>query len=443
MGCFYHESAWITGLAEALSYKTHFLTAHQGNELVGGLALAEVPGLLGGHRLVSFPFSFVAGAMTSDAAAETLLAEGARDLASRTGAKRVELKRLGDAHPVGQGFERSTRYTTYQVATAGGEEALWKRLHRTSTQQRIKKGEKAGVQVVEGRSEEDWLAMARLEEEIQRGHGVPAPPRRLFTQLGRRLQEQGLADLYLARIPSGAIVAGYVIGLLGFGKSAGMFQTAAAASAALGLYSFALPHTPPSKKSGAVTMRDILGLDALALMKERSFAIFVLGSFLICIPLQFYYGLAGTFLSEIGVANVESKMTLGQWSEIGFMLVMPFFFARLGVKWMLLIGMFTWALRYVLFAFGDAHALVWMVYLGIIVHGTAGLFDPGWRGKATLELSNLGRMPVALYPGMRICSFTFEQLTTPSSMPYHKKASNKYAGQTRPLASKLVSETAK
>lgn len=81
--------------------------------------------------------------------------------------------------------------------------------------------------------------------------------------------------------------------------------------------------------------------------------------------------------------------------------------------------------------------------IGIIVHGTAGLFDPGWRGKATLELSNLGRMPVALYPGMRICSFTFEQLTTPSSVPYHKKASNKYAGQERPLASKLASETSK
>lgn len=81
--------------------------------------------------------------------------------------------------------------------------------------------------------------------------------------------------------------------------------------------------------------------------------------------------------------------------------------------------------------------------IGIIVHGTAGLFDPGWRGKATLELSNLGRMPVALYPGMRICSFTFEQLSTPSSMPYYKKASNKYAEQERPLASKLASETSK
>lgn len=78
--------------------------------------------------------------------------------------------------------------------------------------------------------------------------------------------------------------------------------------------------------------------------------------------------------------------------------------------------------------------------IGIIVHGTAGLFDPGWRGKATLELSNLGRLPVALYPGMRICSFTFEQLSSPVSVPYYKKASNKYAGQMSPLASKLTAE---
>jgi dCTP deaminase len=78
--------------------------------------------------------------------------------------------------------------------------------------------------------------------------------------------------------------------------------------------------------------------------------------------------------------------------------------------------------------------------IGIIVHGTAGLFDPGWRGKATLELSNLGRMPVALYPGMRICSFTFEQVSTPVSVPYYKKPGNKYSGQTKPLASKLVGE---
>jgi nucleoside transporter len=167
----------------------------------------------------------------------------------------------------------------------------------------------------------------------------------------------------------GWIVAGSAIGLLGFGTSAGMFQTAAASSLLLGLYSFALPHTPPSAAGGPVTMRDILGLDALALMKERSFAIFVLGSFLICIPLQFYYGLAGTFLSEIGVSNVPAKMTLGQWSEIGFMLLMPFFFVRLGVKWMLIVGMIAWTVRYALFALGDAGSGMWMLYVGILLHG--------------------------------------------------------------------------
>ncbi len=151
----------------------------------------------------------------------------------------------------------------------------------------------------------------------------------------------------------GWIVAGFAIAALGFSTSAGMFQAAAAASVVLGLYSFALPHTPPTSVGQAVTMRDILGLDALALMKERSFLIFVLGSFLICIPLQFYYGLAGTFLSEIGVPNVPAKMTLGQMSEIFFMLVMPIFFVRLGVKWMLIVGMAAWALRYVLFAWGE------------------------------------------------------------------------------------------
>ena len=167
----------------------------------------------------------------------------------------------------------------------------------------------------------------------------------------------------------GWIVAGYAITLLGFGKSSGMFLTAAAASAVLGVYSLALPHTPPVKTGGAVTMRDILGLDALALMKERSFAIFVLGSFLICIPLQFYYGLAGTFLSEIGVANVESIMPFGQWSELGFMLLMPVLFARLGVKWMLIVGMIAWTLRYTLFALGDAGPGFWMLLVGILLHG--------------------------------------------------------------------------
>jgi nucleoside transporter len=167
----------------------------------------------------------------------------------------------------------------------------------------------------------------------------------------------------------GWIVAGYVIDTLGYGKSAGMFQAAAVASIALGLYSLMLPHTPPSKLGHAISARDVLGLDALKLMKERSFAIFVIGSFLICIPLQFYYAFTNPFLSEIGVSSPTSKMTLGQWSEIGFMLVMPWFFVRLGVKKMLIVGMAAWALRYFLFAHGNNDTFVWMLYLGILLHG--------------------------------------------------------------------------
>jgi nucleoside transporter len=167
----------------------------------------------------------------------------------------------------------------------------------------------------------------------------------------------------------GWIVAGYVIDLLGYGRSAGMFQAAAVASFALGLFSLALPHTPPARLGHAIAARDVLGLDALKLMKDRSFTIFVLGSFLICIPLQFYYAFANAFLSEIGVANPTSKMTLGQWSEILFMLVMPWFFVRFGVKWMLIVGMLSWSTRYALFAYGNGGELMWMLWVGIALHG--------------------------------------------------------------------------
>ena len=166
----------------------------------------------------------------------------------------------------------------------------------------------------------------------------------------------------------GWIVAGLLIGTLGLEATAMPLRLAAAGSVALGVFCLALPHTPPQKQSRA-KLADILGLDALKLLGERSFAIFVLGSFLICIPLQFYYAFANLFLNELHVTNAAGKMTLGQMSEIFFMLVMPWFFRRLGVKYMLLVGMAAWTARYVLFAYGNSSDLVWMLYAGILLHG--------------------------------------------------------------------------
>jgi len=167
----------------------------------------------------------------------------------------------------------------------------------------------------------------------------------------------------------GWIVAGWIVGFMKVEDTAIPLQIAAACSALLGVVAFFLPHTPPKSLGREVKVRDVLGLDALSLMKDRSFAIFVLGSLLICIPLAFYYGFTNAFLNAQGIVNAAGKQTMGQMSEVFFMLVMPFFFVRLGVKKMLLVGMAAWALRYVLFAFGNADELVFMYYGGILLHG--------------------------------------------------------------------------
>ena len=146
----------------------------------------------------------------------------------------------------------------------------------------------------------------------------------------------------------GWIAAGLLVGFLHLEDKNTALQIGAAASAVLGLYCLSLPHTPPANPTGRVNLRAILGVDALSMMKNWSFAIFVIGSFLICIPLQFYYGFTNQFLNDIHVDNAAGKMTIGQMSEIFFMLVMPVFFVRLGVKYMLLVGMVAWAARYVL-----------------------------------------------------------------------------------------------
>ena len=167
----------------------------------------------------------------------------------------------------------------------------------------------------------------------------------------------------------GWIAAGILVGVMKVEAANVPMVIGATASVIMGIFCLTLPHTPPKAVGEPVSIRAILGLDALELMKNRSFAVFAIGSFLICIPLVFYYNLTNGFLNELKVENAAGKMTMGQMSEIFFMLVFPFFFSRFGIKKMLLVGMFAWTARYFLFAYGDSQSLVWMLYLGIILHG--------------------------------------------------------------------------
>ncbi|WP_299185088.1 MFS transporter [uncultured Aquimarina sp.] len=177
----------------------------------------------------------------------------------------------------------------------------------------------------------------------------------------------------------GWIIAGLVISYVFHWDSAegvanGMlkntFLMTAIASAILGVFSFTLPKTPPKiGKDQKVTISDILGLDAIKLLKDKNFLMFFLASILICIPLAFYYQHAGQFLGEIGVANPAAKMTIGQISEVLFMLLLPFFFKKFGFKKTILVGMLAWTIRYLLFAYGNSGELAFMLIVGIALHG--------------------------------------------------------------------------
>ena len=167
----------------------------------------------------------------------------------------------------------------------------------------------------------------------------------------------------------GWIVAGLANGFLGWSFKLNIFMLAGASSILLGLFCFALPHTPPPAKGQPVNLRTIFMLDALALFKKPAFAVFLVCSTLICIPLAYYYGITGDYLADTGFTQPASSMTIGQMSEIVFMLLIPFFFRRLGVKWMILVGMLAWVARYMLFALGAPDQLAWMLLLGIALHG--------------------------------------------------------------------------
>lgn len=148
------------------------------------------------------------------------------------------------------------------------------------------------------------------------------------------------------------------------------FMMGAVVSLTLGLFSFALPKTPPKVSSGEkVKLSEILGLDALKLLKDKNFAIFFISSILICIPLAFYYQNAHPFLSNVGMDNPTGKMTIGQISEVLFLLLLPLFFTRFGFKKTILVGMLAWGLRYALFAYGNASDLGFMLIIGIALHG--------------------------------------------------------------------------
>jgi nucleoside transporter len=182
----------------------------------------------------------------------------------------------------------------------------------------------------------------------------------------------------------GWIAAGITLSWLGWSTQVNMFYLVVGAAALLAVFSLLLPHTPPTA-TGKVSVREVVGLDALVLLKDRGYLVFIICSMLICIPLAFYYQIAARMVEMLafdtvgGFTEIAQRlklgdaiglvMSFGQMSEIIFMLIMPFFFVRLGVKWMLAVGMLAWVSRYLLFSLGAPEEVRWMVLLGILLHG--------------------------------------------------------------------------
>ncbi|MEJ7811288.1 MAG: GNAT family N-acetyltransferase [Gemmatimonadaceae bacterium] len=210
-GSFYHRPAWVDGLARCYGFPKFYLAAHRGGVCVAGLALAEVPALLGPRRLVSLPFSYASGVFPAGSDATASLGARAIELATARSVRRLEIKQVGVLGTITPGFERVSKYSTYRVSTEGGEAVLWKRLHGSSTQRSIKKARRSGLEAQRGESACDWSIMADLEERTARRLGLPAPPRHFFGVLCVELQRLGLAELYLARRADGEVAAGITV----------------------------------------------------------------------------------------------------------------------------------------------------------------------------------------------------------------------------------------
>jgi nucleoside transporter len=186
----------------------------------------------------------------------------------------------------------------------------------------------------------------------------------------RQISDPG-RDFPLIRVFAtlGWIAIGVVIGQLGVEATQTPFLIAAGASLVMSAFSLTLPPTPPPNKGQEINVRRILGLDALVMLKDSSFLIFVVASILACIPLTFYFSFTNAFLNEVHVTNSAGKMALGQVSEVGMMLLMPLIFRRVSVKVILLAGLAAWSIRYALLAYGNPDSGMWMFYVAILLHG--------------------------------------------------------------------------
>lgn len=227
----------------------------------------------------------------------------------------------------------------------------------------------------------------------------------------------------------GWIIAGLAIGFFGWEQQnmlENTFYLTAAASVFLGLFSFSLPNTPPQATTEKTSISTILGLDALKLLNDKKYLYFFIASILICIPLAFYYQHANQFLNEIGMEAAAGKMTLGQLSEVVFMLLLPLFLKKYGIKKTLLVGMLAWVVRYALFAFGDNGELTWMLIFGIILHGVCYDFffvsgqiytdyKAGEQYKSAAQgLITLATYGVGMLIGFRLAGYITDQFTTNS-----------------------------